>query len=100
MEVIVLALATWRLSSLLTAEEGPFGVFTKVRHLIGVRYDEHGQPYGKNQLAAGVACLWCCSMWVGIMLAVLFYLWYDSFWLSLPFALSAVAIAWERWVNG
>lgn len=91
MELAVLALACWRLSSLLSSEEGPWGVFTELRRLVGVTYDEEGTPHGSNTLAKGIICPWCNSVWIGLALAGLYYLWGNSWWLSLPFALSAVA---------
>jgi len=99
-EIIVLGLATWRLASLLSREDGPWAVFSRFRGFLGVEHDDHGNPRGTNTLAEGVLCLWCCSVWIGLLLGALYYLWRDSWWLSLPFALSAAAIAIDRWNDG
>jgi len=96
MELLVLALATWRLTSLLNREAGPFGLLTKFRHLIGIRYDEYSNVYGKNQIAEMVTCHWCLSVWVGIAVAASYYLWNDVWWLMLPLALSTVSIIIDR----
>jgi len=98
-EYVILALATWRLASLFSQEEGPFDIFAKVRHFVGVRHDDHGIPYGLNTLSKGMLCVWCISMWFAVLWAVLYYLWRDSVWIALPFALSAGAIMVERWNN-
>jgi hypothetical protein len=98
-EFIVLALATWRLTSLLVWEDGPFEVFARLRHLLGVRYDETGMVYGSNWLAKGVVCPACASVWFGFLWAVAYYLWQPTWWIALPFALSAGAIVVERWNN-
>lgn len=100
LEVVVLALATWRLTSLLVWEDGPFEVFARLRHRLGVRYDEASQMYGSNWFAKGVVCPACASVWFGALWAVAYFLWADVVWLALPLALSAGAIALERWNNG
>ena len=94
-----MALATWRVSSLLVFEEGPFMLLVKMRSLVGVYYDELSEPQGKNVVARALTCVWCSSIWVALGFAVLYY--YDlAFWVALPFALSAVAIIIERIVDG
>lgn len=98
--VIVLALACWRIVSLLVNEDGPFDIFVKFRYFIGVRYDERSIPHGKNVVAGAFSCVWCASVWVGLALAffsptntgVL------SYFLT-AFALSAAAIIVEKMVN-
>lgn len=100
MEIFVLILATWRLASLLSREDGPWALLATLRHSLGVRHDERGVPYGTNTVAEGVLCLWCCSMWIGLLLGGLYYLWGDSWWIWLPFALSAGAAALDRWNDG
>lgn len=101
LEIAVLALATWRLTSLLVWEDGPFEVFAKLRYGLGVRYVEGSeQGYGTNWFAKGVICPACASVWFGFLWAVAYYLWQPSWWVALPFALSAGAIALERWNNG
>jgi len=97
MELLILILATWRLSSLLVSEAGPGDVFARLRHWAGVRYDDVGQPYGINLLARGLVCVWCVSVWIGAGWAVLHYFQPQiAFWLALPLALSAGAIIVNR----
>lgn len=86
--------ATWRLSSLLVDEPGLFDIFTKLRHWAGVRFDEQSEPYGKNEIAKIFCCIWCMSIWIGIMLTISYATIpvYTS-WFCLPFALSAGAIS-------
>ncbi len=99
MDVLILALATWRLTSLLVNEDGPFEVFAKLRHLCGVRLDEQSCTYGTNWFAKGLACFWCCSSWCGIVWVIAYMLCKDSVWIALPFALSAGAIAIQSFVD-
>lgn len=96
----VLALATWRISSLIINDDGPFEVFAKFRHLVGVRYNEHSEAYGTSELAELFTCICCFSIWVGTAWA-LFYYFYPviAFWLALPLSFSAVAIIVNKYVN-
>ena len=99
--LIVLTLATWRIASLLAIEDGPDQIFAKLRHWAGVRYDEHSQPYGETELAKGLLCLWCNSVWVGTLFTFLHLLAPGvAFVLAFPLALSAGAIMWERLSGG
>ena len=99
MELILIALATWRVSSLLVFEEGPFLILVKMRSLAGVYYDEFSEPQGSNVVARALLCVWCISFWVAIGFTVL-YFYGVAFWVALPFALSAVAIIIERIIDG
>ena len=104
LDIVVLMLATWRLSSLLVdpEDDGPWEMFGKLRHLVGVRHDQaSGLFFGRNVVAQAFMCVFCMSVWIGIAIAIL----YTSFpsimvMASLPFALSAGAIVLERIING
>ena len=64
----LLALAVYRLSHLVTAEEGPFELFAQLRAALG----------GNTQatwLGRGVVCILCVSFWVGILGAVALVFW-------------------------
>lgn len=99
MKLLILALATWRLSSLIVSEEGPFRVFSKFREIVGVRHAPDGEPFGTNWFAMGISCIWCCTVWIGLALAVSYWLWKPTVWIALPFALSAGAIIVEEFVG-
>jgi hypothetical protein len=91
--LLILILAVWRISSLLVNEDGPFSVFGRLRHRLGVRYDEYSQPYGENEVAKALTCTWCTSVWVSFVLAALYAAAPTAVLVcSLPFALSAGAI--------
>lgn len=68
---LLAALATWRLASLVTHENGPWDVLAKIRHWAGVRYDEHSNCIGNELLC----CFWCCSMWQALGVAFIVFLW-------------------------
>lgn len=98
MNFLIVALAVWRIASLLANEEGPFDVFEKFRDLIGVRYDENSERYGTNVVADAFTCVWCLSIWIGFIVAI-----YQANtvidWAFRALALSTVAIIIEEMVN-
>ena len=66
---LILALATWRISKLLISESGPYEVLAKLRDVVGITYNEHSLPVATNELAKLFLCIWCMSIWVGLLLA-------------------------------
>jgi hypothetical protein len=92
-EFAIYALATWRISSLLVDEPGPFRMFIKLRNMVGITHDmDDNVAMVPDTFFAGIlSCVWCCSIWVGIFWTVMYFVPYSLF-LALPFALSAVAI--------
>lgn len=100
-EFLVLALATWRFSSLLVNEPGPFHVFSRLRYVAGVREDEDGDPVATNELAKIFTCVWCASVWVGFAIVGLWYFAPEPLFIfCLPFALSTVAVAIQEAFDG
>lgn len=100
LDFLILMLATWRTSSLLADEEGPFGFFEKIRGRIGIIYMDDGDREGKNELARTVLCTWCSTLFLsGLFWAVLFYIWGQVVILiALPFALSTGSIYVDRFI--
>lgn len=108
---IVVALAVWRLASMLAWEEGPFDLFPKIRYAFFVRYDQHTNMYvthesttawGKlrEEIGEMLICVWCNSVWLGAGATLLYYLFPAlTYWLSLPLALSAAAIVVQKHVE-
>ena len=96
--LLVLALATYRLSNMLADvdQHGPFGVLTWLRVKAGMKYDARNQPYPATELAKGLLCMYCNSIWIGIAFAILyFFVPMIAFWIALPFALSGAAVLLE-----
>lgn len=91
LKLLVAALATWRLSSLLVNpnEAGPGKLLHKIRDFVGA-YELGDDDEPLTSLGGLFACVWCMSVWIGAVLAVLAI---TPLWaLLIPFALSAVAI--------
>jgi hypothetical protein len=86
------ALAAWRIASLVANEDGPWMMFKRFRQ----RAEQWCQNYrfcrelGLYEL---VSCEWCNSVWIGAGLTAL-YLWIGEaiLYLALPLALSTVVI--------
>lgn len=82
--LLILIMATWRISSLLVNEEGPFGALAELRFIV-------------SKFSEVLSCLWCASIWVALAIAICYAWWPQMTTLvMLPFALSTGAIAWDK----
>lgn len=96
--LIVGALATWRLTSLFVSESGPYDIFGRLRDGLGVTYDERSQPRGSNEFATALTCMWCASLWLGGVVALLQgYRLQNVILRALSY--SAGTIVLDRWMN-
>lgn len=97
---IILSLATWRISSLLVNEPGPWHIFTKIRKLTGLQHDENDKVYQiPDRFFAGIlSCVWCTSIYIGAFWAILWiFIPQITIYLGVLFALSAAAIIIEKY---
>ena len=104
LDVVIAAAAVWRLSALVAYERGPFDVFVRLRTRMGITAGDDGAPLAWNEnsfLHGLMVCVWCNSLWVAAPVL--------AAWLVAPaaariaclwLALSAGAIAIERWSHG
>ncbi len=100
---LVVAMAVARLSVMLVDEDGPYAILEKWRRFLGIRYNQMSERYVepasglRHELASLFLCSWCLSIWLGT-LATLFLLLSPTivFWLSLPLALSFVAVVFKE----
>ena len=93
LEIVVIALAVWRCSSLLANEEGPAAIIEKTRLLLGKRYNAESQPEAGNWIVAELMCQWCNSLYIGAAWAVFYWLFpRPAFFCALPFAFSTATI--------
>ena len=101
LDMTILALAVWRLSSMLVNEDGPLHIFNKLRYKAGMRYDEHSSEYPTTQLSELLSCVWCTSVWIAIVASVLYLvLEAAAVYIAMPLALSAVAILIQTKLGG
>lgn len=85
-ELVIYILATFRITSLISLEKGPFSSMRRLRRLI-----ETGSVVDRL-----IECTWCVSLFVALGWVVLIALWPDvAIWVALPLALSAGAILVE-----
>lgn len=99
--LIIVSLAVWRVANMLADadQSGPGELLDWFRGLVGVKYTDTNVPYWKpGSLAGLVMCVDCSSVWLG-MLGVLAFAVTPMLTIivSLPFALSAVAMLLETW---
>lgn len=77
LDLVVMALAAWRLSVFVTHERGPFGFMVKIRGWFDVEHDDTGTitsqpPTGMGQL---LTCVWCVSWWaLGFVALLAFFI--------------------------
>jgi hypothetical protein len=78
LDVILTILATWRLSSLLVNEEGPFAIFSRIRHFVGIRRVPIQSSEGPlistvalNPIAELLTCVWCTSIWGALVILLI-----------------------------
>jgi len=96
---LIAGLAVFRISSLAAKEDGPYGILEKFRKFVGVRIDEFGNTYGKNEFSRGLLCIWCNSVWIGEIFAIIGVVIGLYHWLLFPvigLALSTVSIIVEQ----
>ena len=75
MAAVLVGLATWRLTSLLAHEHGPWAVVQRLREAVGVEsYDDGAVATTRNPVAGAFACLWCLSIWVAPLVILLWWL--------------------------
>lgn len=98
LDLIILGLATWRISSIVVNEDGPFDIFFKMRAKMGITALD---PVPETFWAGLFGCVYCLSVWVGAILILSAIM--DKMvtvYLMLPFALSAIAVILEEKING
>lgn len=61
--VLIVGLATYRISRMIVAEDGPFDVLAKARHALT-------QRVGDTWITRGFGCVPCVSFWVSLALSV------------------------------
>lgn len=101
-EILILGMATWRVSSLFVREDGPWFIFRKIREAVGISHDGWGKIFAvPDTLAAGMlSCLWCCSVWVGGAWALAYFFYpLIAYKLAIAFALSTAAILLDTWIQ-
>ncbi len=112
LDLIIIALTVWRISSIIAYEEFVFGLATKLRKFLGVQsvydIDEEGNKVlieleshqQQTMLARGITCIYCVSFWVAIVLTGLLYIIPDIIFIYNMIAVGTLAIAVNKIING
>lgn len=90
---VILSFAASRLGSLLAREHGPYDILDRIRYILGVRYNELNHPVGTNMPSNMILCVYCNTVWIGILFTGLYLLLgYVFILICLPLAISAGAL--------
>lgn len=93
-QAVLIGLAAWRLTALLSYERGPFDVFLRLRERLGFEHHDSGDPSMIPDAWLVLGCPWCLGLY---MAAVVYGLWQLSSGAVLVLAASAILVAAERW---
>lgn len=89
---VLAILVCWRLSYLIVYEDGPLELVARFRYAIGIRYDEYNQRRTSNELAKLFNCMFCTSVWVGWLVALVVYREPVAFWYGLGYSGGAMLV--------
>lgn len=94
-QAVIIGLAAWRLTALISYERGPLDVFLHLRALLGFEHNDNGEPvsWPNNILAQAIACAWCTGVYVSVGV---WGLWQISESAVMVLAAMAVLVAVER----
>ena len=69
-ELVIMALAAWRVAVFLVRESGPWGIVRRIREWSGIEHDIEGRPlpYLGGMPGSLFSCVWCMSFWTAIMI--------------------------------
>lgn len=74
---LFLALAIYRISALLTYEEGPYRIFSSIRNIAREKhlfyYEDEKSKKIKFNFYKGITCLYCNSMWFSLLFNLFFF---------------------------
>lgn len=94
-QAILIGIAAWRITALLSYEQGPFDIFVRFRKFLGFDHT-FGKPisWPDTFLANIISCVWCLGIYSA---AAMWGLWQLSQAAVIVIAASSVIIVLERW---
>lgn len=90
---VAYCMAVWRISYLLTQEDGPFGVALKLRERTGITYSTNGIALSWPDWNP-LYCTYCTSVWVAMLVYLL------PAWIHTVSAASGFVVFIERYLDG
>lgn len=93
LELVVCALAAWRMASLVVVEAGPFDVFPRFRAWVAGKPMQE-IPEWRGQISDALNCIWCTSVWTALGA----WLWWEYIarWPIIVLAVAGLALIVER----
>lgn len=89
-QFVILALAMFRITRLIIADDGPWDVLARVRKRLGI-----GEPGEVGFWDGLLSCPWCVSIWLAPLAIWAVADWGSARWLLVPLAASAATgLAW------
>lgn len=88
LQFVIYSLAAFRLSLLVSKEDGPYWVFARLRKL----------PPAKSSTREGINCIWCVSVWAAALIVTAEHFWGNQ-WTAIGtyiLAVSGAAICWNQ----
>lgn len=82
LEFLLLVLICYRLSLLIAKEEGPFGIFQKLRVIAGA-YDYGANGLPSSNLGRGISCPLCVGVWIALLLSFYYGQFFYVYWLAI-----------------
>ena len=73
-QALIVGAASWRVASLFVQEEGPLGVFWRIRNRLGIDVDAIAPAGVRGFLHELFSCVWCLSVYT----TPLVWLWYEA----------------------
>lgn len=95
-QAVIVGLAAWRITALLSYERGPWDIFFRLREFLGYTHNDNGEPvsWPLGGFREIFACPWCLSIWAALSL---WGIWELQPIVVMVIAASGIAIAVERW---
>ena len=96
-EAVLIGLCAWRLTALISYEDGPLRIFRRLREAMGVQHNDAGEPvmWPSGLITDAISCPWCLGLW---MAAGTWAIWeYVSEAAVIVFAAGTVLVAVEKW---
>lgn len=84
-DLLVLSLATYRLAQLVSIDDGPAGIFARLRRwtdsLAKAEQDEGEGRHLWQNINEGIHCPYCVGMWLAGLLLLVYKRWYTLVYL-------------------
>lgn len=97
-QAVLIGLAAWRVTALLSYERGPLGVFLWFRKMLSIHHNDQDEPasWPSNVFTEALSCPWCLGLWLA---AAMYGLWQVEPVAVMVVAAAAIVVMVERWCH-